>query len=124
MIVRECANPGDLSSEIELRIVLSEPSCGTLAVGNVLNYGDEIVDAAVRLPHAADGETSPDDVAILADIAFLDAVAVGFADEQLVEHREIGLKIVRVCNVLDGPRLQFLSGITQHSDKAVVDAQD
>ena len=123
-IIHEAANARDLSSEIELCIALREASLGTLAVGNVLNYGDEIVDAAVRLPHAADGEVCPDDAAILADIAFLDAVAFGFADERLVKHREIGCKIVRVCEVLEGPRLEFLDGIAKHPGETVVGAQN
>jgi hypothetical protein len=114
----------DLPSEIELRIALREASLGTLAVGNVLNYGDEIVDAAIRLTHAADGETCPDDTAILAHIAFLDAVAFGVAHECLVEHREIGCEIVGMCEVLEGPALEFLSGITKHPGEAVVGAQN
>src|SRR4029077_17060155 len=79
-----------------------------LAVANVLNHGDEIVDATIRLPNAADGETCPDDTAVLANIALLDAVAVGFADECLVAYREVAREIVRVCEVLEGPHLEFL----------------
>src|SRR5262245_16976143 len=124
MIVRECANPGDLSSEIELFIAFREARLSMLTVGNVLNYRDAIVDAAVRVPHAADGETRPDDAAILADIALLDAVAIGFADECLVEHREIGCKIVWVCEVPEGLSLEFLDGITKHPGEAVVGAQN
>src|SRR5262245_36352875 len=124
MIVRECANPGDLSSEIKLFSAFREACLGMLTVGNILNYGDEIVDAAVRAPHATDGETCPDDATILADIALLDAVAIGFADECLVEHREIGRKIVWVCEVSEGLRLEFLDGITKHPGEAVVGAQN
>ena len=124
MIIREAANSRDVSSEIELCIAFREASLGTLAVGYVLNYGDEIADAAVSLPHAAYGETRPDDAAILANIAFLDSVAFGFADEYLVEQGEIGRKIVWVCNLLEGPRLEFFDGIAKHPGQAVVGAQN
>src|SRR5262245_51062377 len=124
MIVRECPNPGDLSSEIELFIAFRQACLGMLTVSNVLNYGDKIVDAAVRVPHAADSETCPDDAAILADIALLDAVAIGLTDECLVEHREIGCKILWVCEVPEGLRLEFFDGITKDPGKAVVGAQD
>src|SRR5262245_10213714 len=97
MIVRERANPDDFSSEIKLFDAFRQARLRMLTVGNVSNYGDEIVDAAVRAPQAADGETCPDDATILADIALLDAVAIGFANECLVEHREIGREIVWVC---------------------------
>src|SRR5262247_1725755 len=124
MIVIECANSGNLSSEIELFIAFREARLSMLTVGNVLNYGDEIVDAAVRVPYAANGEICPDDATILADIALLDAVAIGFANECLVEHREIGRKIVWVCEVSEGLRLEFLDGITKHPGEAVVGAQN
>src|SRR5262245_63995522 len=124
MIVRECANPSDLSSEIKLFSAFRETRLSMLTVGNVLNYGDEIVDAAVRVPHAADSETCPDDAAILADIALLDAVAIGFTDECLVEHREIGCKILWVCEVPEGLRLEFFDGITKDPGETVVGAQD
>src|SRR5688572_14469055 len=124
MIIRKAANSRDLSSEIELCIAFREASLGTLAVGYVLDYGDEIVDAAVGLPHAAYGQTCPDDAAILANVAFLDAVAFGVTDECLVEQGEIARKIVWVCNLLKGPRLEFLDGIAKHPGKAVVGAQN
>src|SRR5689334_18121248 len=123
MIVRECANPGDLPSEIKLFGTFREVRLGVLTVANILNYRDEIIDAAARVPHAADGETCPDDATILSDVALLNAVAIGFADECLVEHREIGRKIVWVCEVSEAFRLEFLYGITKHPGEAVVGTQ-
>src|SRR6185295_1796707 len=55
--------------KVELRIAFREAGLGALALANVLNDGQEIVDAAVSLAHAADREIRPDDAAILAEVA-------------------------------------------------------
>jgi hypothetical protein len=101
VVIHEAANASDLSREIELRVALRKASLGAFAIGNVLNYGDEIVDTSVRLSHAADAEICPDNPAILAGIALFNAIALGFADEYLVEHRDIGCKIVRISELLE-----------------------
>src|SRR4030095_10271637 len=101
--------------KVELRIAFREAGLGTLAHANVLNDGEEIVDGAVNLAHAADREIRPDDAAILADVALLDAIAAGLAGERPLQYREIGCKIVRVCNVLKGLGLEFLARIDRKS---------
>ncbi len=110
--------------KVELRIAFRQAGLGTLAHANVLNDGEEIVDAAVKLAHAADREISPDDAAVLAQVALLDAIAAGLAGERPLQYREVGCKIVRVCNVLKGLALEFLAGKPEHAGKTVIDPQE
>src|SRR5215470_9520081 len=50
MIIGETSNPGDLSSEVKLRIVLSEPDLSQLTGGNICNTGDPANDGATGIP--------------------------------------------------------------------------
>src|SRR5262252_6216956 len=123
MVVREAANSRNLSGEIELRVAFCETGFSTLAVGDVLNDRKEVVHGAVNLAHAAYGKAGPDDATIFANIALLDAVTIGIADESFLQYREIRFKIVRMGDLLEGLGMEFLGGVTEHTGKAVIRAQ-
>src|SRR5262245_52094497 len=93
---------------------------GYSTFGYVLYDSDEIIDRVVCLAHTADGNASPDNAAILAKTTLLEAVTFGFPGECLVQQREIGFKIVWVCEVLKSARGKLLDRIAEHPRQAVV----
>src|SRR5262249_44849112 len=78
-----------LMGKIELCIAFGETRLGPFPISDVLDDRDKIIDGAARLAHAANGQIGPDNGAILADIALLDAEAIGAAPECLLQHMEI-----------------------------------
>src|SRR5262245_1961979 len=78
MVVRETANPGDLSSKIELRVALNESGLGLLAGGDIRNAGDPANHRAIgtSIRNVNDAVKGPFRTIVEADPSFkLDALA-------------------------------------------------
>src|SRR4029450_3071160 len=71
---------------------LSESLFGTLALGDVLDNGDEVLGFTPTLPHERNGEVDPDDRAVLLYVAFLHRVGLYISDQKLVDLLEVGLE--------------------------------
>ena len=108
-------------SPFELLVELDDFFLGLLALADILQERQNVIDRPVGAPDAADGEVGEDDAAVLAHEAFFQHVTVNFASSEPLELRHIGGQVFRVGQLRPRQPRQLLACIAQHLANLVVD---
>ena len=118
-VVRDAAGqPADRLQLLRLAEILLE----AVALGHVLDLGDEVERVVVRVPDEGDGEEHRDEVALAVDIALLQLVPARLAREEPAHVGEVGLEVVRMRDVLEHAREQLVLGVADDLAEGPVDA--
>src|SRR5690348_14548459 len=91
-----------------------------LAIGDVAEDADCERLAVFRIADERRSNLDPDDAAILADVSLLDPVTAATAGPLLVEQALVLFHVLRVRDVENGSRLQFLGSVAGHDAELVV----
>ena len=79
--------------------------------------------AAIGMAHQRGAEVGPEQAAIAAAVAFLQAVAADVTGEQVVNLLQITAQIVRMSDVLKGQLEQGLAAVAEHLTQTLVDPE-
>ena len=107
------------------RVVLGEVAQALLhhlALGDVLDLGDEVQRAALAVAYERDGEHRRDDVPAGVEVAALHLVVADLSGEQLADVLDVGGEVVGVGDVLERLGEQLLGGVAGDREQRLVDA--
>ena len=107
------------------RVVLGEVAqalLDQLALGDVLDLGDEVLGAALAVAHHRHGEHGGDHVPAGVEVAALHLVVADLPGEQAPHVLEVGREVVGVGDLLEGLGEQLLGGVAGDRQQRLVDA--
>ena len=85
---------------------------GSLAFGNVLYHGNEIILAAIGTQHQRHGKVDPHSFSALVKVPFLHRIGWYFSGQHLAHVAKIGIKVIRVGDILKSELKQLLARVS------------
>src|SRR5436190_22488273 len=95
-----------------------------LALGDVLDLGDEVQGPTVLVAHDRDRQQDPDDRTLLGEVALLHLVRRAVAVDELVDVGEVGVEVVGVGDVREGQFLQLVLAVADQVAQRAVDLEE
>src|SRR5918995_5888615 len=99
-IPRPASQVGQSLCGIQRSLASSQRCLGLLALGDVLNLGDEVEWLALRIPHEGNAQRSPHRVAVSVEEALLQVVPGELAFQDSARISQTGFQIVRMGDLL------------------------
>src|SRR5215813_1016968 len=104
-------------------LALAQLLFNLLALGNVLDNGNEVVWRTVRLAHQGNGQVGPHDGAVLAIVAFLHREGINLSRQYPPHRSQILFQIVLMGDVDESLCHQFFSRVTDDVAQPLIDLQ-